>query len=86
MDEWRHDKNLYWTALIYFFGLLLLGIVWWKAVAVTIVASVCWFLTYGRQMIIGVGLAILILGLGNWIGLLPTPSEWGQLFAMMAHR
>jgi len=85
VDEWQHDKNLYWTALIYFVGLLLLGIVWWKAAIIAIVASACWFLTYGRRIITGVGLAILFLGLGNWIGLIPAPSEWAQLLTVV-HR
>jgi hypothetical protein len=75
------DKNLYWTGLIYFSGLLLLGVPWWKALTVAAVAFICWYLTYGRRIIIGIGLCIFILGSGNWLGLVPAPSQWGQVLA-----
>jgi hypothetical protein len=82
MDDDHHvDKNLYWTAFIFFLGLVLLGVTWWKALIVAAIAAACWFLTYGRNIVIGVGLLVLLLGLGSWIGLLPPPSQWRPLLA-----
>ena len=40
------------------------------------------YLTYGRRIVIGVGLRILLLGLGSWSRLVPEPSQWGHVVAM----
>ena len=58
---------------------ILAGIPWWKAAVIAAVALICWYLTYGRRIIIGIGLGLLVLGMGNWAGLVPQPSEWGQV-------
>lgn len=72
------DKNLYWTAIVFFIGLLLLGAIWWKALMVAAVAFICWYLTYGRQLIIGVGLFVLFLGFAVWLGLIMPPAQWSH--------
>ncbi len=77
--DFRIDKNLIWTAIIYFAGSFSLGIPWWKAAVIAAVALICWYLAYGRRIIIGIGLGLLVLGMGNWAGLVPQPSEWGQM-------
>jgi len=77
------DTKLYWTGIVYFVGLFLLGVVWWKALIVGIVALICWYLNYSRQIVLGVGMVALCLGLGFWVGLLPTPSQWGELLATL---
>lgn len=82
MDDAPIDKNLYWTGIIYFGGLLLLGVIWWKALIIALIAAICWFLTYGRRIIVTVGLSLFLVGLANWAGLVPAPSEWGQLLAL----
>ena len=56
------DKNLIWTAIIYFAGSFSLGIPWWKAAVIAVVALICWYLTYGRRIIIGIGLAFYSWG------------------------
>ena len=60
------DKNLVWTGIIYFVGLFLLGVIWWKALIVGIVAAICWYLNYGRRSVLALGMVALCLGLGIW--------------------
>jgi hypothetical protein len=79
----RIDKKLFWTGLIYFGGLMLLGVAWWKALIVAAIVSVSWYLTYARQVVGGSGVVILLVGLAVSFGLLPVPSEWRQLLALM---
>jgi len=74
------EKRLYLTAFIYFVGVFLTGVVWWKALIVAAAAALCWYVAYGRRIIIGVGVLIFLLGLVTWAGLVPAPSEWGHLF------
>jgi hypothetical protein len=81
--ELEADKNLYWTGFIYTIGLLLLGVVWWKALIVAGVAAISWYLTYGRRIIISIGLILLFFGLGSWTGLIPPPVQWGQFLAAL---
>ena len=83
MDGAEIDKNLYWTGFIYLVGCLLLGVLWWKAAIIAVVALICWYLTYGRRIIVGVGLSLIILGMANWTGLLPEPSKWEQILVAM---
>lgn len=66
----------------YFVGLYLLHMAWWQALIIAAAMAISWFLTYGRLIIIGVGLLVFLLGLGGWSGLIPEPSEWGHLAAM----
>ena len=75
------DDNLYWTSLCYFVGVLLLGVIWWKALIVAAAAFACWYLHYGRRVVGGIGVVVLFAGLGVWIGVIPPPSQWGQLLA-----
>jgi hypothetical protein len=80
------DKNLYWTALIYSTGLMLLGVVWWKALIVAVVMSVSYYLTYSRRVVCILGTGVIAAGLAVWIGLLSQPEEWGQQIATMLPR
>jgi len=75
------DKNLYWTAVIYFVGLCLLEIVWWQALLVALAMSFSWYLTYSRRLVGTVGTALLLFGLAAWLGLAPEPSDWRPLTA-----
>jgi hypothetical protein len=77
------DKNLYWTAIVFFVGLILLGVHWWQALIVALIAAICWYLTYGRKIVVGMGLIILIIGLANWTGLLPEPNHLKAIAASM---
>jgi hypothetical protein len=77
------DKNLYWTGIIYFVGLFLLGVIWWKALIVGIVAAICWYLNYSRRSVLALGMVALCLGLGIWVGLLPAVSQWGEWLAAL---
>ena len=52
----QFDKNLIWTGIIYFIGLYLLQVVWWKALIVAVAMMVSWYLTYGRRITVSVGL------------------------------
>ena len=71
-----YDKNLYWTGIIFFTGLFLLGIVWWKALVVGALASVSWYLSYARTMVSAVGTGLLLVGLAVWMNILPPASTW----------
>lgn len=77
------EKKLYWTGIVYFVGLFLLGVVWWKALIVGLVALICWYLTYGRRIVLGVGMVCLLWGLGIWVGLLPAPLRWNELLTAL---
>lgn len=70
------DKNLFWTAIIYFVGLCLLHVAWWQALIVAVLMSVSWYLTYSRRLISTIGTALLLFGLAVWLGLVPNPKEW----------
>jgi len=82
-DDLKTDKNLYWTGFIYVVGLLLLGVTWWKALIIAGVAALSWYLTYGRRIVVSLGLILVFLGLGNWAGLIPAPAHWGDLLAAL---
>ena len=56
------STNLFWTGIIYFVGLFLLGVIWWKALIVGIVAAICWYLNYGRRSVFALGMVALCLG------------------------
>ena len=79
----RVDKHLFWTGIVYFAGLYLLHIAWWQALVIGIAMAISWYLTYGRRMIGGVGLLILLLGLGSGSQLVPEPSQWSHVVAML---
>ena len=83
MDEGRLDKNLFWTGIIYFIGLYLLQVAWWKALIVAVAMMISWYLTYGRRITVGVGLIVFLLGLSSWSGLLPTSSDLSHFFATL---
>jgi hypothetical protein len=65
------DKNLYWTAIVYFTGLCAFGVPLWQAGLVATAAFTCWYLSYSRAALAGIGVAVLFAGLGTWVGLIP---------------
>ncbi len=77
------DDRLYWISLSYFVGVLLLGAICWKALIVAAVAFAFWYLHYSRLVVGAIGLVILFAGFGVWAALIPPPSEWRVLFAMV---
>ena len=79
----QFDKNLIWTGIIYFIGLYLLQVAWWKALIVAVAMMISWYLTYGRRITVSVGLIIFLLGLSSWSGLLPTSSDLGHFLATL---
>jgi hypothetical protein len=79
------DKNLFWTAIVFFVGLVLLGVHWWQALTVGVFAAICWYLTYGRRIVSTLGLCVLILGFGNWIGLIPELAFWPRLLTTLRY-
>jgi hypothetical protein len=70
------DKNLYWTAIVYFIGPLMLHALWWEAIIISICMSACWYLSYAQRVVSFFGATILLLGLCVWAGLLPPPNQW----------
>jgi hypothetical protein len=64
-------KNLYWTGFVYFIGLCAFGVPWWQAGLVATVAFTCWYLSYCRAALAGIGIVVLFAGLGTWVGLIP---------------
>ena len=79
----QFDKNLIWTGIIYFIGLYLLQVAWWKALIVAVAMMIRWYLTYGQRITVSVGLIVFLLGLSSWSGLLPTSSDLGHFFATL---
>ena len=80
------DKNLYWTAIVYFAGLCLLHVAWWQALIVACVMGISWYLTNSRRVVATVGTAVLLFGLAAWLGLAPQPSDWRPLTAAASHQ
>jgi len=76
------DKKLYWTGIIYFVGLFLLGVTWWQALMVAVAMSLSWFLTYSRRTVGGLGTITFVLGLATWFHFIPDPSHWNMLLTM----
>ena len=79
------DKNLYWTAFVYFVGLLLLHVAWWQALIAALIMSACWFLSYGQRVVRAVGVIAMLVGLFTWFGLLPSPDHWPSLLSTIQH-
>jgi len=77
------DKNLFWTGIVYFVGLYLLHVVWWQALLVGVAMAISWYLTYSRRMVAMVGVLILLLGFGSWVGLVPDLPHWGHWIASL---
>lgn len=80
------DKNLYWTAIIYFAGLCLLHVAWWQGLIVALMMSISWYLTYSRRLVGTVGTALLLFGLAVWLGFAPNPKGWWPLTADASNR
>jgi hypothetical protein len=72
----------FWTGIVYFVGLYLQHVAWWRALIVAFAMATCWYLTYGRRIVVSVGLAILLLGMGSWSGLFPEPSDLSDFVDM----
>lgn len=81
MNEYRIDKNLYWTGLVFFVGLVLLGSSWWKALIVALAMAAAWYLTYSRRLVGLVGMIVLTAGFAQWLGLLP--AGWNEAIALL---
>jgi hypothetical protein len=79
------DKNLYWTAIVYFVGLCLLHVEWWQALLVAFVMGISWYLTYSRRIVGIVGMALLLFGFAAWLGLAPQPYDWPLIAAASIH-
>ena len=72
------DKRFYWAALVYFFGLLLLHVVWWQSLTISAAMTGCWYLSYSRRVVNAIGVVVLMAGLLSWAGVLPSPGHWPQ--------
>jgi hypothetical protein len=69
------DKNLFWTAIVFFISPLMLHAAWWQALVLAVAMTVCWFLSYGQRVIRAFGVIMLLWGLLTWLGLLPSPDR-----------
>jgi hypothetical protein len=83
------DKYRVCTGVVYFVGPLMLHAAWWQAlicaicmtaygqaIIVTFYMTDCWYLTYCQRAVRFFGVAILLLGLCTWSGILPTTDQW----------
>jgi hypothetical protein len=62
--------------IAYWVSLWTLGVVWWKAPIVAIVATCVFAMGWGKRWISRGSIAILGLALLVWIEALPPPSQW----------
>ena len=72
------DKGLWWTVILFCLGLSLLGVSPFKSVPISVAAGICWHLNYGKLLVKGLALLVLVLSLAVWIGLLPPTAQWSQ--------
>lgn len=79
-----HDKNFYWTGLIFFIASMLLRAAWWEALIIACLMSLCWYLSYGQRVIRNLGPIFLLWSLLTWSGVLPAPDLWLQSLSIVA--
>ena len=69
-------KESTFVLVAYWASLWFLGVVWWKAPIVAIIAASVFAMGWGKRWISRGCVAVLALALLVWIEALPPPSQW----------
>jgi hypothetical protein len=71
------NAALVWLNTIVFAACLpYLGVPFWKAAVVAVIAAVCTHVCYGGRWVSRIGFVMLGITLGIWTGFLPVTQEW----------
>ena len=62
--------------IAYLASLWILGVAWWKAPIVAIIAACVFAMGWGKRWISRGSVAVLALALLVWIEAIPPPSQW----------
>jgi hypothetical protein len=64
------------VAILYCISLWVLGVTWWKAPVVGLMAGATFVAQFSMRVISRGAVALLILASAVWIEALPPPSQW----------
>ena len=73
------EKMIVLTAIVgaaFWVSLWYLGVTWWKAPVVGLLAAVLYRIGWGARVMPRAAVALLVLATAVWIEVLPPPSQW----------
>ncbi len=75
--------KLIWNGAVYLCGLMVFGVPPLQSAIVTAIVSIAAYIKYGQRWIYGIGIVIMVLALGTWVGFLPPSDQWSRWLGRM---